>query len=318
VRHTRGSTFAAYRHALLTAARSERLRHLVTTTPMRALVDRFVAGETPDDAVETARRLSAEGLAVSIDRLGEDTHDRDQADAATKAYLDLLDRLSRAGLARHAEISLKLSSIGLALGKDGHKIALENAHTIASAAQHAGTCVTFDAEGHATTESTLSILQEVRRDVPETGAVVQAYLYRSEGDCRDLAYQGSRVRLCKGAYAEPASVAYQKRHAVDRAFVRCLKILMAGAGYPMVATHDPRLIEIAGALAMRYDRSQGSYEYQMLYGVRPEGQRRLVELGDTVRVYVPYGDQWYPYLMRRLAERPANLAFLLRALLTRS
>ncbi|MEQ7125498.1 proline dehydrogenase family protein [Actinopolymorpha sp. B11F2] len=307
------------RQGLLTAARSRRLKKLVSTMPVSsAIVTRFVAGETADEAVEAARRLIADGLTVSLDRLGEDTRDREDAERTTKAYLTVLDRLARAGLTRGTEVSLKLSSIGQALGVDGDKIAVDNARTIALAAQNAGTTVTFDMEDHTTVDSTLAILHEVRRDFPQTGAVLQAYLHRTERDCRDLAHQDSRVRLCKGAYHEPPSVAYQKRIDVDRAYVRCLKILMAGQGYPMVATHDPRLVEIAGALAMRHDRSRGSYEFQMLYGIRPDEQRRLAGLGDTVRVYVPYGDQWYPYLMRRLAERPSNAGFFLRSLVTRS
>ena len=307
------------RQALLGAARSQRLARLVGSMPVSsAIVTRFVAGETAQEAVEAARRLFSDGLQVSLDHLGEDTRDRDQADRATRAYLSLLDLLSRSGLTRGTEVSLKLSAIGQALGVDGEKIAVDNLRMIALAAQSAGTTVTLDMEDHTTVDSTLSVLQEVRRDFPSIGAVLQAYLHRTERDCRDLAYQDSRVRLCKGAYAEPASVAYQSAHDVDRAYVRCLKILMAGSGYPMVATHDPRLIEIAGALAMRHDRARGSYEFQMLYGVRPGEQRRLSALGDTVRVYVPYGDQWYPYLMRRLAERPSNLGFFLRSLLSRS
>jgi proline dehydrogenase len=307
------------RQALLAGARSERLRKLVSTMPVSsAIVSRFVAGETADEAVEAARRLLADGLQSSIDHLGEDTFDREQATRTTNAYLTLLERLSRAGLTRGAEVSVKLSAIGRALGADGEKIALDNARTIALAAQNAGTTVTLDMEEHTTVDSTLSVLHELRRDFPETGAVLQAYLHRTEADCRDLAHEGSRVRLCKGAYNEPPFVAYQKPNDVDRAYVRCLKILMAGQGYPMVATHDPRLIEIASAIAMRYDRSRGSYEFQMLYGIRPQEQQRLVALGDTVRVYVPYGDQWYAYLMRRLAERPANTGFFVRSLLTRS
>jgi proline dehydrogenase len=307
------------RQALLSAARSGRLKKLISTMPVSsAIVARYVAGETADEAVEAARRLTTQGLQVSVDRLGEDIDDREQSDRATQAYLTLLDRLSRSGLTGGVEISLKLSAIGQVLGSDGEKIALDNARTIALAAKNAGTYVTFDMEDHTTVDSTLAILHEVRRDFPETGAVLQAYLHRTEHDCRDLAHQGSRVRLCKGAYKEPPSVAYQKSGDIDRAYVRCLKILMAGQGYPMVATHDPRLVEIASALAMRYDRAQGSYEFQMLYGIRPDEQRRLAAFGESVRIYLPYGDQWYPYLMRRLAERPANVGFFLRSLATRS
>jgi proline dehydrogenase len=149
------------------------------------------------------------------------------------------------------------------------------------------------------------------------GAVIQSYLRRSEADCRDLAHEGSRVRLCKGAYKEPESVAYQSSEDVDTAYVRCLKILMAGQGYPMVASHDPRLLEIAGALAAHNGREPQSYEYQMLYGIRPEEQKRIADRGNQMRVYIPYGEEWYGYLMRRMAERPANTMFFLRGLATR-
>ena len=172
-------------------------------------------------------------------------------------------------------------------------------------------------EDHTTTDSTLEILAELRKDYPTTGAVLQAYLRRTEADCRELATAGSRVRLCKGAYKEPESVAYQSALDVDKSYVRCLNILMSGDGYPMIATHDPRLIAIGEDRARWFDRSADEFEFQMLYGVRPEEQPRLAAEGYTVRVYVPYGDQWYGYLMRRLAERPANLAFFARALVSR-
>jgi proline dehydrogenase len=171
-------------------------------------------------------------------------------------------------------------------------------------------------EDHTTTDQTLATLRELRKDFPETGAVVQAYLRRTEEDCRALAYEGSRVRLCKGAYNEPATVAFEDRHEVDKSYVRCLKVLMAGQGYPMVATHDPRMIRIAGALATRYGRAPGTYEYQMLFGIRAEEQKRLAASGERMRVYVPFGQEWYGYLMRRLAERPANLTFFLRSLIS--
>lgn len=306
------------RQALLTAGRSPRLERLAGKLPMAsAIVARFVAGETIDEAVEATRWLRGDGLAVTLDYLGEDTTERDHADTTTQSYLTLIERLSRAGLARGADVSLKLSAIGRALGDDGEKIATDNAAVICRAARTAGSTVTFDMEDHTTVDSTLSILREIRKDFPETGAVLQSYLYRTEADCHDLAYEGSRVRLCKGAYHEPPSVAHQKSAEIDRAYVRSLKILLAGSGYPMVATHDPRLVEIAGALATRYGRGQGSYEYQMLYGVRPAEQLRLASLGEKVRVYVPYGAEWYRYLMRRLAERPANLTLFLRSLVSR-
>ena len=172
-------------------------------------------------------------------------------------------------------------------------------------------------EDHTTVDSTLAILGELRADFPDTGAVLQSCLHRTEADCRDLAYAGSRVRLVKGAYAEPDSVAYAAKADVDLAYVRCLKILMAGDGYPMVASHDPRMVELAGVLAERYGRGPSSFEYQMLHGIRSGEQRRLAAAGHRVRVYVPYGSDWYGYFMRRLAERPANVGFFLRSLVSR-
>jgi proline dehydrogenase len=307
------------RPVLLGLAGSDSVKRLVSTLPVSSgIVSRFVAGESVDDAVRTAGELHDDGLLVSLDHLGEDTADRAQADANADAYLNVLQRLAQAGLTSSAEISVKLSAVGQALAGNGRKIALDNARSICNAARNAGTTVTLDMEDHTTTDSTLETLHDLRQDFPETGAVLQTYLHRTEADCRDLAYDGSRVRLCKGAYKEPESVAYQDRLEVDRSYVRCLKVLMRGNGYPMIATHDPRLVRIAGALTARYGRSRDSYEFQMLYGVRPGEQRRLVEAGERVRVYVPYGDQWYGYLMRRLAERPANVSFFLRSLLTKA
>ncbi len=306
------------RQPLLVLSRSDKIKHFVTAMPVSGgIVARFVPGESTDSAVDATRGLIESGLHVTLDHLGEDTVDRDHADATVQAYLDLLAALTDQGLSRNSEASVKLSAVGQALPDNGEKVALENARTICLAARNAGTTVTLDMEDHTTTDSTLGILRELRKDFPETGAVLQAYLHRTEADCRDLAYEGSRVRLCKGAYNEPDTVAFQDKHEVDRSYVRCLKVLMAGQGYPMVASHDPRMIDIAGALATRNGRSQGSYEYQMLFGIRPDEQQRLAEAGEKVRVYVPYGEQWYGYLMRRLAERPSNLRFFLRSLVSK-
>jgi len=306
------------RQTLLTLAASDRVRDLVTRLPVSsAIVTRYVPGESTEDAVRAGRRLAAKGLRLTFDHLGEDTRDERQAEATVAAYLDLLAALSEAGLTADAEVSVKLSAIGQALPEIGAKLSLENARRICRAARDAGTTVTLDMEDHTTTDQTLATLRELRMDYPETGAVLQAYLRRTEDDCRALAHEGSRVRLCKGAYDEPASVAFSSRADVDRSYVRCLTVLMAGAGYPMVASHDPTMIRIAGALATRFDRAPGSYEFQMLYGIRPEEQRRLASTGERVRVYVPYGREWYGYLMRRLAERPANLTFFLRSLISK-
>ncbi|MFI0416762.1 proline dehydrogenase family protein [Spongiactinospora sp. 9N601] len=300
---------------LLAGSRSRLVRRAVSGfPPSRRVVGRFVAGDDTAAAVAAARRLTGAGLTVTIDHLGEETHDAGAAAQAAKAYVILLDALAGLGEGRGAEVSVKLSAVGQALGPDGDAIALDHAREICSAARAAGTTVTLDMEDHTTVDSTLGILRELRADFPGTGVAVQSYLFRTEADCRDLAGEGSRVRLVKGAYAEPPSVAHQKKDDVDRAYVRCLRILMAGKGYPMVATHDDRLISISESLAARFGRERGDYEYQMLYGIRTDRQAALAGAGHTVRVYVPYGDDWYGYFMRRLAERPANLAFFLRSL----
>ena len=306
------------RQSMLLLARSEQVKKLVSTLPVSAgIVRGYVPGEDTSDAVDATAALVDSHLRVTLDYLGEDTLDADRADATVRAYLEVMAALSARGLTRHAEVSVKLSAIGQALPQHGHKIALENARTICRAARNAGTTVTLDMEDHTTTDATLATLRELRKDFPETGAVLQSYLHRTEADCRALAYEGSRVRLCKGAYDEPDSVAFQKRIDVDKAYVRCLKVLLAGQGYPMIATHDPRMIQIASSLASRYGREAASYEFQMLYGIRPDEQLRLAEAGETVRVYVPYGTEWYGYFMRRLAERPANLTFFLKSLISK-
>jgi proline dehydrogenase len=197
-------------------------------------------------------------------------------------------------------------------------LALHNASRICAAAEHAGTTVTLDAEDHTLTESTLRVHAQLRRTWPATGAVLQAYLHRTLDDCRALAVDGARVRLCKGAYVGPPELAFETSHEVARNFVRCANTLLAGPGYPMFATHDRRLIAIVGERARWHGRPPGSFEYQMLYGMRPAEQRRLAAGTDTVRVYLPYGSEWYSYLTRRLAERPANVAFFARAVVSAS
>ncbi|HEY9472596.1 MAG TPA: proline dehydrogenase family protein, partial [Mycobacteriales bacterium] len=254
------------RSVILAAARNGRVKDLVATAPLsRSVVRRYVAGESVDDAVRVTYGLTAGGLRVSLDHLGEDTTEPAQAAATAKAYITLLQRLGDDGLTGGAEVSVKLSAVGQMLDE---RMALEHAREVCAAAERVGTTVTLDMEAHTTTDSTLRVLRELRADFPTTGAVLQAYLHRTEDDCRELAHAGSRVRLCKGAYQEPAEVAYQSRAEVDRSYVRCLNVLMAGEGYPMVATHDPRLIAIADERARWHGRKKGSYEFQMLYGVR--------------------------------------------------
>jgi len=303
---------------LLKASRSPRVRRTIVGFPVtRRVVNRFVAGESVEAAVRAVRALRADGLTVTLDHLGEDTRDAEQAAAIRDGYIELLTVLRRNGLADAAEVSVKLSALGQALPIEGEKLALENARAICEAAAAAGTTVTLDMEDHATADSTLRILAELRRDFPWVGAVLQAMLLRTPEDCRDLAYPGSRVRLVKGAYAEPAEFAHTHRAEVDAAYRACAEILMNGGGYPMIASHDPRMITAAEAAARAAGRKPGEYEFQMLYGIRTDAQRALARAGERVRVYVPFGTDWYGYFMRRLAERPANVAFFLRALIGR-
>ncbi|GAA4814411.1 proline dehydrogenase family protein [Nocardioides caeni] len=305
------------RDSLLWLSRSGTVRGAVTAFPLSAAVVRgYVPGETAAEAIEVARQLADEGIDTTIDHLGEETLDEEQARATVAAYDDLLGAIAAAGLPARAEVSVKLTAIGLRL-EDGEQVALANARRICAAASAAGTTVTIDMEDHTTTDATLRIVAALREEHPRTGVVLQAYLHRTEADCRALAGPGSRVRLCKGAYDEPEEVAFSDAGDVDRSFVRCLKVLMAGEGYPMIATHDPRLVEIASALASRYGRALGTYEFQMLYGIRPQEQRRLVAAGERMRVYLPYGREWYGYLMRRLAERPQNLSLFLTSLISK-
>ncbi len=303
------------RSVILAAARSPRVERLVEHAPLsRNVVRRFVAGTASADALRVTRELVDDGLTVSLDYLGEDCRTPADAEQTRAAYVHLLGELAGAGLTAGAEVSVKLSALGQ---KIDERVAYDHAQAICAAATAAGTMVTLDMEDHTTTDSTLEILTRLRKDFPATGAVLQAYLRRTEGDCRELATAGSRVRLCKGAYQEPESVAYQSTLDVDRSYVRCLNILMSGKGYPMIATHDPRLVSIGEDRAKWFRREADGFEFQMLYGVRTAEQRRLATAGYTVRVYVPYGTRWYGYLMRRLAERPANMAFFLRALRSR-
>lgn len=306
------------RQLLLSMSRNEEVRNIIVAAPFTSdVVKRFVAGEQISDAVSSSRDLADDNLFITIDRLGEDVYDEAAAIATVEAYEHLLAALHESGLAGRAEVSVKLSAVGQALGENGNAIALSNARRICQAAANIGTTVTLDMEDHTTTDATLATLRELRKDFPFVGAVLQAYLYRTEADCRELAHEGSRVRLCKGAYKEPETVAYQSKQDVDLSYVRCMRILLEGKGYPMFATHDPRLINIGTSLVEKSGRPKDSFEFQMLFGIRPEEQKHLADEGYRTRIYVPYGEDWYGYFMRRLAERPANVAFFLRSLVSK-
>jgi proline dehydrogenase len=304
---------------LLGASRRPGLRRFVTgNRGTRRVVDRFVAGEALEDALAAVQALRVDDIDVTLDHLGEDITVRAEAERSRDAYLALVEGLAPLGLGRAAEVSVKLSAFGQALPDGGTELALELVSPVVEAAAALGTTVTLDMEDSRTVDSTLAVLARLRKDHPGTGAVLQAALFRSEDDARALAVTGSRVRLVKGAYREPAAVAHQDKKAVDAAYARCLEILMSGPGYPMVGSHDPPLVHLAHELAAQNSRAADSWEVQMLYGIRPEEQRRLAAAGTRVRAYVPYGVDWYAYFMRRLAERPANVRFFLRSLLTRS
>lgn len=334
------------RRPILALSANHAVRDALVAAPFTSsVVRRFIAGETADDAVRAVAELTAGGLLVTLDHLGEDTVDPAAADAVVDAYLELLRGLADAGLAAGAEVSVKLSAVGLALPAavgsatelavgsatgsagpvapglpdqpTGRQRAAAGAARIADAAYAAGARMTLDMEDHAAVDDTLEILAGLRADHPDVGVAIQAMLRRTAADLVELTGPGSRVRLVKGAYDEPATEAYETPQEIDLAYVRDLRVLMAGRGYPMVGSHDPRLIAIAGRLAADHHRSRDSFEHQMLFGIRPDEQRRLVDGGYRVRVYVPYGVDWYGYFTRRLAERPANLAFFLRAMATR-
>ncbi|MGX1806836.1 proline dehydrogenase family protein [Nocardia sp. NPDC055321] len=343
------------RPAILAAANSARLKKAVTSTPVTsAVVRRFVAGETRAELAPVVRELLASGRSVSVDFLGEYTQDRSVADAAVAEYISLIDLLAdldrevpvaaggpttsppeRTGSSGPAardsepaaapggdavprvEVSLKLSALGQALPADGPAIAAENLHKLCAKAVESRVWVTVDAEDHTTTEDTLAAVRLARAEFPWLAVAMQAYLRAAERDCRDAASTGTRIRLCKGAYQEPETVAFRRRGEVDASYLRCMEVLMTGGWYPMIASHDPAMVEAALRFAAENHRGPGSFEFQMLYGIRDAEQRRLTAEGHALRVYIPYGTQWYGYLVRRLAERPANLGFFLRALADR-
>lgn len=305
------------RSLLLKAAGSRRLRRLVEAAPpTRAVVRRFIAGDTIADGLAAAQRLAEDGLVASIDVLGEDVTDPEQAERATAAYLDLLAGVTDAGLVGSLDVSLKLTSLGAAL-PGGAEAAYRNARRICEAAAAVGATVTVDAEDHTTLDRMHGVVDQLREDFPSLGLVLQAMLHRTPADAVRYSGPGSRVRLCKGAYEEPSEVALKGRSEVSAAYVAAARTLFAGRGYPMLATHDPELIAAAEVLAAETGRKPGDYEYQMLYGIRTDEHRRLAVAGHRVRIYVPCGTDWWGYFVRRLAERPANLLFFLRALVGR-
>ena len=281
--------------------------------PSRRMARRFVAGSTIEETLPTLKTLNQQGMHATVDFLGESVATADEARKASDEYLRALVQIAEHGV--RANVSLKLTQFGLDID---HALCVENVLRVVEKARACGTFVRIDMEGTPHTDRTLAVVDALRRSHDWVGTVLQAYLYRTEQDCRDLAYEGSRIRLCKGAYKEPESVAFQAKEDVDKAYVRCMRILFDSPCYPMIASHDPRLVEIAGALATRADRAKGTYEHQMLYGVRPDEQRRLAKAGERMRVYIPYGAEWYGYMVRRMAEKPANMALFVKSMTSKS
>ena len=287
------------------------VRHLFTSHSWgRRVAMKFVAGETLDDAVAAARRLNDDGFTVSLDHLGEHVTDRTLAERARDDYLACIERMADEGI--DGNISVKLTQLGMGLDD---ALAAASLDALAERAAARGLTVTIDMEESAHTPITLGLYEAAQSRHGNLGLALQAYLHRTADDLPRVAALGGHIRLCKGAYDEPDSVAYRSRGRVDEEFDRLLGALMPVEGtYPAIATHDEARID--ATLRLAADRA-GAFEFQMLYGVRGALQRSLVERGHRVRLYVPYGDAWYPYLTRRIAERPANVWFFLRALVGR-
>lgn len=302
------------RALLLRLSESKRLAPLMMHNgASRRVARRFVAGETLDDAVEAAREVNRRLQLASLDLLGENVSDEAGARRAAEGYLAVFDRIAQERL--DANVSLKLTQLGLDLNED---LCLELLEKIVAHATSQGNFVRIDMEGSAYTQRTVEIAKRVRAKYTGVGTVMQSYLYRTEKDVQDLLATGCRLRLCKGAYKEPPDVAFPKKSDVDANYVKLMKMLLPSGIYHGIATHDPAMIEATKDFAREQNIKRDQFEFQMLYGIRADLQEKLVRDGFRVRVYIPYGVDWFPYFMRRLAERPANVAFFLRNLLPRS
>ena len=301
---------AALRAFFLWLAGRRWLGRMAMATPLiRRMPFRFVAGTTLDQAVEAVRTLNATGAMATLDVLGESVEDRAAADRAAAAYVEAIERIAAEGM--DANVSIKLTQMGLDLGVEECLSVL--APVAAAGATH-GVFIRIDMESSDYTDRTLEVVDRLRADGFDVGPVIQAYLHRSPADVEQLATERVRTRICKGAYAEPPEVAHQDREAIGDAFVSLSERLMEADAYPGIATHDPEMIGRVSASARERGIGPERFEFQLLYGVRRDLQRRLLADGYRMRVYVPYGTEWYPYFMRRLAERPANVLFVLRSL----
>jgi len=300
----------ALRAIFLWLSKRRWMARVALATPfLRRMPLRFVAGTTLDRAVAVVRELNAHGRSATLDVLGESTDDRASAERAAATYVETIERIAAEKL--DANVSIKLSQMGLDLGVDE---CLAVMAPIVEAGTRHGIFVRVDMESSASTDRTLEVVSRLRADAHDVGPVIQSYLHRSPADVERLAADRVRTRVCKGAYAEPPDVAHQEREAVGDAFVALSQRLLEADAYPGVATHDPEMILRVGRFARRTGIGKDRFEFQMLYGIRRDLQRRLVAKGYRVRVYVPFGTEWYPYFMRRLGERPANALFVLRSL----
>lgn len=277
----------------------------------RKLVDRFIAGDNLDQAMESAERLAEAGFLVTLDYLGENTRSEAEALAAKATYSAMLERIAQSPHKSKINISIKLTQCGL---DQGEAFAEQNFRDVLGVAAQSGNFVRVDMEGSAYTQRTIDMILRVWSDFKNTGTVLQSYLYRNDDDVEIMVANGIRTRLVKGAYLEPASVAYPDKAKTDEAYVRQAKRLMVAGNYPAIATHDEKIIAELEAFEKAQGLDRSRFEYQMLYGIRRDLQQRLLDAGYNVRVYVPFGDSWYPYFTRRLAERPANMMFILKSL----
>ena len=301
------------RGALLFLSRQKHLRRWMETSPAAELLTRrFVAGKTLARALAVCRRLNAEGLLVSLDHLGENVTSVEEARLSRDAYIQALRAIAAEGL--QATVSIKLTQFGLDLSEE---LCRENVEGLVAAASGLGGFVEVDMESSEYVDRTLCLVSDMHERHGAVRAVIQAYLYRSAGDIDMLCQKGIPVRLCKGAYREPHSIAFRSKRDVDANYVHLVQTLLKRGVYPGIATHDPNMVDAARRSAAALGLAPDRFEFQMLYGIRRDLQRKLIAGGYRVRLYVPYGDAWYPYLMRRLAERPANVLFIARNLLRR-
>lgn len=298
------------RDTLLYLSEQPTLKRLLSGRMARPLVRRFVAGETLNDAMDAVRRLNDAGLTASLDYLGESVNRAEDAGAAALQYITILHAIERQGA--RANASLKLTQMGLDVDR---ALCVRNVERIIAQAAQFGNFIRVDMEGSDYTQVTLDIFKELFAKHKNVGVVIQSYLYRSEADVRELNVLGARVRLCKGAYSEPESVAFPRKADTDENYIKLMRLLLSEGVYPGIATHDERMIDATREFAAREDIPPDRFEFQMLYGVRRDLQAQLLRDGYRMRVYVPYGGEWYPYLVRRLAERPANILFILRGIL---